>query len=144
MPAIGMDNRGWVNVTPDNPLQSGFGSVRHDFCIDHALTFEQPEDNRLAVGTASMPTANTMSAKVGLIHFNRTIQRRSQFTGFSQSLPNLQVGRIHRTQRDTRHFRSHRCCQIHRKTPRQLAKLSLADSRTAVVPVFINHFRKLS
>ena len=143
-PAVGMDDRSWVNVTPDNPLKSGLGAVRHDFRIDHALTFEQPKDNRLAVGTAPTPTTNRMSAKVGLVHFNRSIQRRSQFTGFSQSLADLQVDRIHRTQLDTRYFRSHRCCQIHRKTPRQLAKLSLADSRTAVVPVFSNHFRKLS
>ena len=104
-PAIRMDNRSRVDVASDNPLQCGLGAVRHDFCVDHTLALEQTKDNRLAVGTTPTSTSNTVGTEVGLIHFNRTVQRRSLFTGFSQSLANLQVDRIHRTKRDTYQFR---------------------------------------
>lgn len=136
-PASRMDNRSRMHVAPDNTLQCGFRSVRHDFCLDHTLALEQTKDNRLALGSMPSSTSNTVGTEVGLIHFNRTVQIRSLLTGFVQSFTNFQVYRIHRIKRDTRLFRSYSCCQNHRKTPRQLPKLSLADSRTAVVPAFV-------
>ena len=127
-PAIRMVNRSRVDVAPNNPLQFGLGAVRHNFCVDHTLALEQTKDNRLALGTTPSSTSNSLSTEVGLIHHIRTVQRLSLFTGFSQSLMDLQVDRIHRTKPDTRHFRSRRRSQIYCKTPekwRNLASLIL-------------------
>lgn len=140
-PTIRMNHRCRINVASDNALQRGLRAV---FCIDLALTFQETEDNRLAVGSSATSPSNPVSPKVGPIHFNRPIQRGRQLTGFGQSLAYLEVDHIHRTKRDTSHLSSHSRRQIHSKTPQQLAGFSLADSQTAVVPVFINHFGKLS
>jgi len=142
-PSVRMNERRRINVIPDNSLQCSLGAVRHDFCLDHALSFERPEHNRLSMGTSSKATTHSVGSKVGLIDFNRIVQRRSLLTVSSQSLGNLQVDRIHSAKRDTRHFGSHCCCQIHH-TGYKLAEFDFADSRTAVAPVFSNHFGKLS
>ena len=143
-PAVRMNDRSWVNVTAEYPLEYAIHTDKHNFCVDHALTLEQPKGNRLPVGATPTSASNTVGTEVGFIYFNRTIQGRGLLTSFSQSLTNLQLDRIYRAKRDTRHFRSYRCRQIHRKTKPQLAKFSLADSRTALAPVFSYHFRRLS
>lgn len=84
-PAIRMDNRNQVDVSPDNLLQCGL----HNFRVENSLTLKEPEENRLHLGSSSAATTKSLNTKVRLIHFNRTVQRRSLFTGFSQSLTNL-------------------------------------------------------
>lgn len=143
-PAVRMNDRSRNDVAPNNSLQHDLGVVRHDFCVDHTLALEQTEDNRLTVGTTSSSTSNPVGTEIGLTHIIRSVQKRGLLTSFGQSLADLQVERIPRTKRDIRHFCSHSYRQIHRKTSHQLAKRCLADSRTAAVPDFSNHFRKLS
>ena len=53
-PAIGMNDRFWVNVPPDNAWQRGLTAIRDDLGIDDTLSLEQSEGTRLAVGTRSL------------------------------------------------------------------------------------------
>lgn len=118
-----MNHRSWINVVPHNHLQCGLGVISHAFCIEHALALMQPEDFRIPLGAMSATPPNLADTKVGLIHFNRSVQMRGLLTSFSRSLPGLQVNRIHRTKRDTGHFRSNSYRENHRKTTHQLANL---------------------
>ena len=117
MPADQMNGRSRVDVAPGNILKSGLFTGRYDLCVDHSRELDQIKDNCLALDAMPYSTSNTVGTEVGLIHFKRTVQRRSWFTRFSQSLTNLEVDRIHSTKGDSRDFYSHSCRQIHLKTP---------------------------
>lgn len=143
-PAIRMDNRSWVNVTPYNPLERDLCPVRHDFCEDHTLALYQTKDIQLAVVTLSAAVSNPCSIEVELIILKRPVQWLSHFTEYSQSLAHLRAVCTHRTKRDIRHFTSHFCRQIHRSTTLQLVKFSLYYFRTALMLVLSNHYYKFS
>lgn len=138
-PAVRINLRKGNDMALDNTLQGCLGADGNNLCVDHTLSLEQTKkDNHLPVSTTSASTTYSLRTKLRLIKFKHTIQGRSLLAGFSQSLANFQVDRMHKTKGDKRHFRRHSCGQIHGNAPNQLTEFSLTDSRTALVPVFSN------
>lgn len=111
-PAISMYNQSLVLVTKDNLKQCGLGAARHDFGLNHKLAIKQHNVNLLNVCSSSTTTIYSFPTEVGLIYFNRTIQKRRILKALSQSLKNRQVARNHKSTRDTRNYCSSHDCQI--------------------------------
>ena len=78
-PAIGMDHRIRFDMTPDDRLQRGLGTIRHDLGVDFAMAFEQAEHDRFAISATASLTANPACTKIRFIDFHGTQQRRSHF-----------------------------------------------------------------
>jgi len=143
-PAIRMDDRGGIDVAPDNALERSFGAIGNDLGIDLSLPFQQTKHNGFAVSTTPSFASYPMRPKVGFVHFDCALKRRGQLTGLGNPMSNLQKDRVRRTQRNSRQFCCIRGRKIHGKTADQLPKFRLADSRTSVVPVFSKHLSKLA
>ena len=48
-PAVRVNHRIGCDVSPDHPLQRGFGAIRHNLGIDSPVAFQQTKHNRLAI-----------------------------------------------------------------------------------------------
>jgi len=143
-PAIGMNHGAGFHMAADNTLERGFGAVRHNLGIDFALTLQESEHNRFAISPATAFATNPMRTEVRFIDFYRALQWRFQFARISNARPNLQVNTVHRPDGNSSQFSAASGREIQGKTPDKLPEFSFADFRTAVVPIFINHIRKLS
>lgn len=143
-PAIRVNQRIRRDTSSDNALQRSPGTIGHDFCLNLSVTFKQAKHNGFAISTYSTLASDAMSSKVRPIYFYRALKRRVLLTEFCQSLTNLEVNRIHRTNRNTNQFSGTAGSKIQSKTAHKLPEFSLFYFRTTVVSIFINHFRKLS
>jgi hypothetical protein len=143
-PAIGMDHRIRFDMTANDRLQRGFGTIRHDFGVDLAMAFEQAEHDRFAISATAPLTANPACAEIRFIDFHGSQQRRLHFASLSDPATNLEEDCVDRADRDLRQGSRVGGREIHGETPDQLSEFGLADSRTFVIPVFNSHLKKLS
>ena len=143
-PPIGVDDRMRIDMTANNRLQGGLGTVGHDLGVDLAVALKKAEYDGLAVGAATALTTDAASTEVGFVHLDGTIERRFLFTKLGDPLPYLEKNSINRTQGNIRQCRGIGGRKIHSKKTDQLPKFSLADSRTPVISIFNNHLRKLA
>jgi hypothetical protein len=103
--------------------------------LNFAMAFKQAKHNGLAVDIASKLAFDTMSLKVRLTHFYRALKRRILLTKFCQSLTNLKVNRIHRSNRNTKQFCGTAGSKIQDKKTHELPKFSLCNFRAAVISI---------
>lgn len=143
-PAIGMNHGAGFHMAADNALQRSFGAVRHILGIHIALTLQESKYDGLTISPTTTLTTNPMRTEVRFINFYRALQWRFQFASVSNACPNLQVNTVHRPDRNPGQFSATGCREIQGKTPDKLPEFGFADFRTAVIPIFINHIRKLS
>lgn len=143
-PAIGVDHCVGLYMAPNNALQCGFGAVRHNFDIDLALSFQKAKHDSFAISSPSTFATNPVRTEVRFIDFYRTLKRRLQFIELCNPSPNLQEDTVHRAHRNTDLFNGADSRKIERKIPDKLPEFGLADFRTVIVPIFINHIRKLT
>ncbi len=143
-PTVRVDHRAGFHMSANNGLQRGFGAIRHDLGIDLAVPLQQAEHDRLAVSAATSFATHAVRAKVRFIHFYRAMQRRLQLAGLGDASAYLEVNVVDRSDRKTGQFRRAHGREIERKTSHKLPEFGFADFRTAVIPVFTNHLRKLS
>src|SRR4051812_12718258 len=69
-PPVPVDDRSKRDATTNNGLQGDFLAVRHDFCVNAPITFENAEDNGLAGSATASLASDTASAEIGLVNFN--------------------------------------------------------------------------
>lgn len=143
-PTIGVNHGVRFDTPSANALQRGSGAIWHDFRIYLTMAFKQPKHYGFTIGTSSTLTSDTLSTKVGFIHFYRTLQWRVLFTRFCQSLTNLEIDRIHGSYRNADQFSGTTRGKIQRKTAHKLPEFSFCNSRTLVISIFTNHLKKLS
>lgn len=143
-PTIGMDHCARIDVTTDNGLQCSFRAVWYDFGVDFVTSLQKTKHNGLAISSPTAFATYTMGAKVRFINFYRTLQGRFQFAGLSNPPANFQKDIVYRSYRNTCQFSSTCSRQIKGKTAYKLPEFRLANFRTAVISVSINHLRKLS
>lgn len=74
-PPIRVNDALKVNSSPYNSLESSFGTIRNNFCIDFIVTFEQAENNSFSMRAASSDSSDTACAEVAFIDFNLTFYR---------------------------------------------------------------------
>jgi hypothetical protein len=143
-PAVRMNHPIGCNMSPDHPLQRGFGAIRHNPGIDSAIALQQSKHNRFAVCTPATLASNTARTKVRFTNFNRTLQRGLLLTHSSNTSPEFQVNAVHRAHRNTGQCCRIRGRKIHGKTAQKLPEFLLANSGTAVVSIFNIHLSKLA
>lgn len=143
-PAVGVDHGSWFYMTSDNALQRGLGAIRHDLGINFTLPFQQPKHDRLSISASPTFSPNSTSTKIRLINFNCVFKRCSHLASFGHTLANFKINAIHRSNRNANQCSSTGSRKVEGKAPHKLPKFSLADSRTEIISVFINHLSKLA
>ena len=147
-PAIGVDNAVGVDLAADDGLQRGFGGVWDDLGVDAVTALEQTKDDRFAADLELLATStlatNAFGAKVGLIGFQLALKGRLSCTGLGHTHTDALVNGVGAANRKPTQFSGICGGQIHSEQAHNLSKLGFADFRTAVVPVFPNHFKNLA
>ena len=143
-PAIGVDNAVGVDLAADDGLQRGFGGVWDDLGVDAVTALEQTKDDRFAACSTPALATNAFGAKVGLIGFQFARKGRLSCTSLGHTNPDSLVNGVGAAKGKPTQFSGICGGQIHSKQAHNLPKLGLADFRTAVAPIFTNHFRKLA
>jgi hypothetical protein len=62
-PAVRVNHTLRLDLSPDDGLQRGFGTIRDDFGIDFPVAFEDAEDNRFTIGAAPSFSFNAQCSK---------------------------------------------------------------------------------
>ena len=143
-PSICVDHAVRVDLATDNGLQRSFGGAWDDFGVDAVAAFEKAKDDRFPACATSSFAPNAFGAEVGLIGLEVALKWRLSRTGLGHASADALVDGIGATKRQTRELSCISRSQIKCKKAHKLTKLNLADFRTAIVPVFPNHFKKLA
>ena len=69
-PPIRIDDRFRSDAATNNGLKSGLFAVRHNLCVDLAVTLQETEDDGLTRGPAPPLAANPSGTEVRLIDFD--------------------------------------------------------------------------
>ena len=146
--AISMYNAVGDDLPSNDGLQRGFGCIRDDLGVDAVTALEQTKDDRFAADLELLATStlatNAFGAKVGLIGFQLALKGRLSCTGLGHTHTDTLIDGVGAANRKPTQFSGICGGQIHSKQAHNLPKLGFADFRTAVVPVFPNHFKKLA
>ena len=82
-PAVGMEDGFGSDSAANHSLESGFGGIRHDLGVDLVPSFEQPEDDRLAAGSATSFAAHAARAEVRFVGLDLAQEGRTALTRLS-------------------------------------------------------------
>ena len=143
-PSNGMNDTIGIHFPSDDGLQRRFGSVRNNFSVNTDPSSEKTKNDSLSAGPFASFASNSFGSKVGLIGFNFTVKWRLSRTEFKHSMPNFLKDFIGASNRHTTQHSGVSCCQIKGKMAKNLSKFGFADFRTAAIPIFSNHFKKLT
>jgi len=142
-PAIRVNDSRRFYMTSDNVLQRSFRAIWHNLGINFTLPFQQSKYNRFTISTTPTFTSNATRSKIRFINFNSVFKGCSNFASFCHTLTNFKVNTIYRSNGNSDQFSRTHSSKIEGKAPYKLPKFSLADSRTAIISIFINHLSKL-
>jgi hypothetical protein len=147
-PAIRLDNAVGVDLATNNGLLRGFGCIRDNLGVYAVTALEQTKDERFAADIKLLATStlatHAFGANVGLIGFKLALKGRLSCTGLGHTHTDTLVNGVGAANRKPCQFSGICGGQIHSEQAHNLSKLGFADFRTAVVPVFPNHFKKLA
>ncbi len=135
-PFICMDHAVRVDLAADNCLQRSFGCIWDDFGVNAVAPFKKTKDDCFATSTASSFTPNAFGAEVRLVDFEIALKWGLSSTGLGHARADTLVNGVGAAKRQTRQLGCISGRQIKRKKAYQLTKLSFADFRTVVVPIF--------
>lgn len=74
-PFVGMNNRLQTGLVADDRLQSGFGGIGHDLCIDLIAAFQQSEDDGFARRSTASSATHTPWTEVRFVGFQFAFKR---------------------------------------------------------------------
>lgn len=106
--------------------------------------FEHAEDDRFLARAASAFAAHPPRSEEGFVDFDLAGEGRMLLAFVSDGAPHGQEDRVDRTHAQAGQLSGVGGGQIQRPTAHEGPKTGLADFRTAVVPVFLLHFRKIA
>ena len=144
VPALQLNYRIGRNMTPNHPLQRGFGAFRCNLVIDLSIALQQSKCNSFVVGTTATLATHTAMTKVRSINLNCALQQRLLRARDSNALPQFGVSAIHRALRNAGQLSSIGRGKIHCKIADQPPEFLLDDSRTAAVSIFNIYHKQLS
>jgi len=139
-----VDHAVGVDLALDDGLQRSFLCIRDDLGVNAVTAPEQTKDDSFAAGSTFTLATNAFGAKVGLIGFKLALKGRLSCTGLGHTHTDKLVDGVGAANRKPTQFSGICGGQIHSEQAHNLSKLGFADFRTAVVPVFPNHFKKLA
>jgi len=84
-PAIGVNDAGQTDLSPNNPLQTGPRAIWDYFSVHAAVAFEDAKYDGFAVGAPSPFSLYTTGPEEGFIYFNFSAKRRPGVTKLGQS-----------------------------------------------------------
>lgn len=68
--AIGVDDAIRGHLAPNDGLQRGFGTIRHDLGIHSSVPFDETEYDGLAIRTSATFAFHPACAEEGFVHFD--------------------------------------------------------------------------
>jgi hypothetical protein len=139
-PAIRMDNAVGLDVVLNDGLQRGFGCIQDDLGVGAVTALEQTKDDRFAACSTCTFATNSFGVKVGLIGLKLAFKGLLSSTSLGHTNTDSLVYGVRAANRKPSQFNCIGSRQIHGKQTYNLSKLGFADFRTAVIPVFRNHF----
>ena len=95
-PAVSVNHAGQIGFAPDDGLQDSLGGIGNNLCINAAAPLKQAKHHSLAACTPAAQAAYAAWAKVRLIGFQLTAQRRDLSTELSQTVANAKVNSVDR------------------------------------------------
>ena len=143
-PAIGIDDAQRVGFTSDNRLQSTFRRIWNNLRINLITTFKQAKDNGFVASTAATFATHSAWTKIGFIGLQFTTQWRPLRTPLSHTHAHAKVNAIDTADGNTAQGCAFSGSQIQGKMLNNLTKFGFAEFRTIEIPVFMNHFKKLT
>lgn len=145
-PTIGMDHAVGVNFATNNALQRGFGGVGDDLGVDAVASFEKTKHNGFAACSATSLASNAFRPEVGLIGLEFTCEGglSCAYLSHTGAGADALVDGVGAAKRQARELGCISRCQIKCEKPHKLAKFGFVNFRTALVPVFPNHFKRLA
>lgn len=137
---------GWIRLRPcrDDRLESDFGSVRYDLGVDLIASFEQPEDDGFAAGSATSLATHATRAKVRFVGLNLAQEWRAALIGFGHPSAHSQKDRIRGANRNASDGSGLRRSQIQHKTANQTSKSRFTHLGISKILVNPNHHRRLA
>ena len=143
-PAIGVDDAQRISFASDNRLQRTLRSIWNNLCVNLITTFKQTKDNGFTTSATATFTAHAPWAKVRLIGLQFAAQRRSLQAPPSHAGTYAKVDSVHAANGYTTQCRAFGSGQIQGKMFDNLTKLGFTKFRTAEIPIFVIHFKKLA
>ena len=143
-PAVGVEYGFRPDSAADDRLESGFGGIRHDLGIDLIASFQKPEDDRLAAGSAASLATHTTRAKVRFVGLNLAQEGRSALTRLSHPGAHFQKDAF--VERIEMPVTAAVCVAVRSstKTVNETPKSRLTDLGTPKILVNPNHHRRLA
>ena len=93
-PTVRIDDALWCYLATYNGLQSGFRTIRNNFGVDFAVTFEDTENNCFAISTSATFPFDSTCAEERFIDFNLSRKWRLLLTKFSQTFTMARRNRL--------------------------------------------------
>lgn len=84
-PAIGVNDAGQADLSPNNPLQRGPRAIWDYFSVHAAVAFEDAKDDGFAVSASSPFSLYTTRTEEGFIYFHFPAKRRPGVAKLGQS-----------------------------------------------------------
>ena len=78
-PTVGVDHTLQVGFPTNNGLQCGLSTIWNDFGINFTVSLEHTENGCFAKGSSSSFPFDPLSAKIGFINFDLSLERRFLF-----------------------------------------------------------------
>ena len=141
---IGVGYTVQTHFPPNDTLQGAFPGIRNDLGIDLCVAFKKTKDDRFATRSPPAFSTDSSGSEIRFIHCNLAPKLGLLFTLLRQTNTNFDENRADRSDRDSGQSSGIRGGQIRRKVADNLPKCLLCDLGTLVIPVFTNHFRRLT
>ena len=142
--SIGVNDAVGVHFPSNYEVQRWFGSVWNNFRVNTEPSFEKAKNDSLSTSPSASFVSDSFGSKVGLIGFNFNAKWRLSHTKFKHSMLNFLKDFIGASHRHTIQLSGFSCDQIKGKMANNLSKFGSTDFRTALIPIFLNHFKELT
>lgn len=127
LPSVAVDGASLLHMAADHLEQRGFAAIGKDFGEYLPGSLQDAKDDGLASSTSAALPAHAGGSEVGFVNLHLPREWRLDLAGFSQSLPDPKVDRIHGSQAEADHRRSFCGRQIQRKAPQKVAEFHLRN-----------------